>query len=398
VIVLEARDRIGGRIRTDRSLGVAVDLGASWIHGVTGNPITRLATDFGVATVSSTYDSNALYDADGRLIEDKVATQGDRTFANLLKRARRIANDLDVDISVAEGLRRAADGETFSRDQQRLLNWEMAEVEVDYAASLEMISLGAFGQDDGFRGKDALFPDGYDQIVRGLAQGLDIRLGQRVRGVAYDAGGVRVVTEGGEYAADRAVVTVPLGVLKEGGITFSPALPRGKQRAIAHLDMGVLNKVALAFPRAFWPDGPQFISYVSATYGEFTEFLDMSRYTNAPILVALTGGDFARSFETRTDSDVAGQAVRVLRTIFGGAVSEPTGVAVTRWIADPYARGSYSHLPVGATPDDYDSLAEPVGDWLFFAGEATIRDYPATVHGAFLSGMRAARRVAGVAT
>lgn len=398
VTILEARDRIGGRIHTDQSLGVAVDLGASWIHGVTGNPIARLAADFGVATVPSSYESNALYDADGQPISDAVAAQADKRFAALVTRAHQIADDLETDISLAEGMRLAADGQILEAEQQRLLNWEMAEVEVDYAASLEMISLRAYGTDSGFSGEDALFPDGYDQIARGLARGLDIRFGQRVHGVTYDADRVHVATDGDVFTADRAIVTVPLGVLKEGTISFSPALPQAKQRAIARLAMGVLNKVALRFPRAFWPEGPEFISYVSATYGEFTEFLDMARYTDAPILVALTGGDFARSFEVRTDADVAGQAVRVLRNIFGERVPEPTQIAVTRWIGDPYARGAYSHLPVGATPADYDRLADPVGDRLFFAGEATSRDFPATVHGAFLSGTRAVKRIAGADT
>jgi len=92
------------------------------------------------------------------------------------------------------------------------------------------------------------------------------------------------------------------------------------------------------------------------------------------------------------DREVAEQAVGVLRKIFGKSVEEPTGVKVARWLSDPFAYGSYSIFPPSAQGKAYDALAEPVGR-LFFAGEATIRDYPATVHGAFLSGIREGKRI-----
>jgi monoamine oxidase len=114
----------------------------------------------------------------------------------------------------------------------------------------------------------------------------------------------------------------------------------------------------------------------------------------APILMAFTGGNFARSTEILSDEDVADGAMGVLRKMFGSSIPEPQDGVRARWGRDPFAFGSYSHIPVGATPRDYDTLAEPVGDRLYFAGEATNRRYPATVHGAFLSGVREANRIA----
>ncbi len=86
--------------------------------------------------------------------------------------------------------------------------------------------------------------------------------------------------------------------------------------------------------------------------------------------------------------------MRILRTVFGERVPEPTEVAVTRWHTDPFAIGSYSYVPVGGSSDDFEVLSRPVGDRLFFAGEATIVDHSGTVHGAYLSGLREAERIA----
>ncbi len=393
-VVLEGRERVGGRIHTDRSLGPAIDRGASWIHGLDKNPITKLADQFGVTTARTNYLNADLYDTDGRTVGDAKVGKGDDAFATLLKRAKKIGADFDRDISVADALHRAIEETAPSAAQQHIFQWFIADTEVDYAAGLDEISIQAFNEDNGFGGGDALFPGGYDQIVRGLAMGLDIRVNTAVSRIAYGDDGVRVTTDRGDFSADYAIVTVPLGVLKAGAIAFAPALPERKQEAIRNMAMGVLNKVALAFPRAFWPTEDDFINYIGATPGEWPEFVNLAHYTGDPILIALTGGAFARSLESRADAEIAADAARVLRTLFKTTAPEPTGVLVTRWSRDPFAFGSYSHLPVGATVDDYAALARPVGDQLFFAGEATVGDYPATVQGAFLSGIRAAGRIA----
>jgi monoamine oxidase len=85
--------------------------------------------------------------------------------------------------------------------------------------------------------------------------------------------------------------------------------------------------------------------------------------------------------------------MQVLRGIYGRSIPDPDRVVVTRWGSDPFSLGAYSSISPGASGKDYDTLAEPIGDRVFFAGEATSRSYPATVHGAFLSGEREARRI-----
>jgi monoamine oxidase len=93
------------------------------------------------------------------------------------------------------------------------------------------------------------------------------------------------------------------------------------------------------------------------------------------------------------DKEIVAEAMATLRRIYGEAIPDPAAWLITRWAADPFAGGSYSYTPVGADSEDYEQMAAPVGDRLFFAGEATHREHSATVHGAFLSGLREAQRI-----
>lgn len=397
VVVLEGRDRIGGRMWTDRSLGVAVDLGAAWIEGARGNPVARLATELGIETQETDFDSVYLYDFDGERLSDGELGKVRDGFEEVLERLRALAGRLDGDISMEEGLERVLAGESFSKQERRALAWGVSTLVLESAAEMRDLSLLYADADEEFPGEDRLFPDGYEGIARGLAQGLDVRTGHRVVRVEHGSGGVRVRTSRGDYDAERAVVTLPLGVLQSGGIAFSPALPERKQAAIRRLGMGVLDKVALRFPRAFWPVDRHFLGFMSEASGEFPVLLNLRRYGDAPVLVAFAAGRFALALEAKPDQAVVEDLMRVLGTLYGRDVPSPVGHAISRWSMDAFARGSYSHVPVGATPEDYDALAEPVEGRLFFAGEATSREYPATVHGALLSGLREARRIAGLA-
>lgn len=197
----------------------------------------------------------------------------------------------------------------------------------------------------------------------------------------------------GTFSADKAIVTLPLGVLKKGLVRFDPPLPERKTAAIERLGMGTLDMVALAFPEPFWPHDHDFIAGYPAEGDIFPRFFDRFRKTGRPILVASVGGRGAEALESLSDGEVEAAAMRPLRRLFGGAIPSPVSMRRTAWASDPFTSGSYSHIPVGASPADYDALAEPVEDVLFFAGEATNREHPATVHGAYLSGLREAARL-----
>ncbi|MFW6197643.1 MAG: flavin monoamine oxidase family protein, partial [Myxococcota bacterium] len=193
--------------------------------------------------------------------------------------------------------------------------------------------------------------------------------------------------------AEASVITLPLGVLQRAPELFEPPLPETKRTAVAGLGMGVLDKVVLRFPGVFWPEGYEHLGQAEAGMDDVGAFSNLVHHGRGPVLVGWMAGAQARALEACGQDVVVEHALRTLRRMFGRAVPEPEATWVTRWAADPFACGSYSHLPPGLDGSTYDALAEPVGRRLFFAGEHTHRAHPATTHGAYLSGLRAAREV-----
>lgn len=394
VIVLEGRDRIGGRIHTDRKLGIPLDLGAQWIHGINKNPIGKLARDFQLRIQPTDYDNTETYGINGKPIAETELNNAESLYEQITQQAKSRAENLDKDISIAEGIRRLFESKKLQPQLEKLVKWYFnSEIVVETGTDLETLSLWEWDEDEAFSGNDYLFPNGYDQIIQNLAKGLEIRLQQQVLEIQSDNQGVSVKTERGNFLADAAVITLPLGVLKADKIKFSPPLPENKRAAINRLDMGVLNKVGLKFPRIFWPENYDMLGYVSPQEKDFSEFLNLRRYHQVPVLVALTGGSFARSLEQLSDEAVAEKAMKLLRRVHGNSIPNPDAVVKTKWASDPFSLGSYSTVLVGGKGSDRTALAAPLGNRLFFAGEATSREYPATVHGAFLSGLREAERI-----
>jgi monoamine oxidase len=381
---------------TDRSLGPALDLGASWLEGDRGNPITTLAREFGLSYSRTDWDSGQYWDFDGVEIPDAEVTSAEQRFETLLDRGLAIAEDLDDDIAVAEALRRASANESFTARARRGYDWMRAEQEVELGSDLE--DLSAWWGDDGeeFGGEQHVWPEGYGQVPAGLARGLDVRLGHRVTRVAYDGRGVVVTTDRGELRAQRVLVTLPIGVLRAGDVEFAPALPADKRASIERLGIGLLNKVALQFERAFWPVETHIFYHWPERYGAYPEWVNWRRYTDHAVLIALTGGAFAVRQNGQSETAIVDEAMATLRTMFGRAVPDPTGFRIARWGLDPLAKCAYSYLRVGGEPADRQRLAAPLTGRVFFAGEATHGEYPATVHGAYLSGVREAERIAAL--
>lgn len=394
VTVLEARDRVGGRIHTDRSLGVPVDLGASWIHGLRGNPLVGLADEAGVRYDRSDYDSGVVYDADGTELDDRAVEDIEDNWRHVQRasrRARRLPEGRDY--SLWEGITRVLDVEALpDRERRRLDFFLNAWIEQDYAAGVRELSARNWNADAALRGGDAYVVDGYDRVVESLADGLDVRLGHRVERVDWD-GGVTVGTDRGTVEGNRVVVTLPLGVLQAREVEFDPLLPVEKDRAIGRLGSGRLDKAVLRFPEAFWPAEAELVARVSREKGVWTVFLNLLPHLGVPALVGFTAARNAKDLETRPEAEVADDAMAALRSTFGPSVPDPVDWTGTQWGQDPYARGAYSYLPPGASNYDRRVLGRPVDGRLFFAGEATSVTHPGTVNGAYLSGRRAAEQV-----
>lgn len=381
VTVLEARDRIGGRTWTNTSLGVPIDLGAAWIHGPENNPLSELADRAGARRVETDFDNAAVFQ-DGRELGPQALEASMNRWQEITEELAQLSREAGEDESVAVGLSEVADM------NDPLIQWAVAgEIVGEYAADPDQLSLKWLGSEGGFGGGDMILPGGYQQLTQQLARDLKIRLGTEVTKVVHSDSGIRLETSQGPVDADRVIVTIPLGVLKAGAIAFDPPLPDEKQAAIGRLGFGLLDKVVLKFDQSFWPDA-DVIGLVGSDQ-PVSMLINGETFTGQPLLVGLRGGRVARDREALTDQDSVAQVVAALNA------PKPTGSLVTRWAEDPYARGSYSFIAVGSSPEDMDVLAEPVGERLLFAGEATTPEFFSTVHGAYLSGVREAKRILG---
>lgn len=400
VVVLEARDRIGGRAWTSEELGPPIDLGASWIHGTTDNPITQLARDAGLQFIPTNFDSFGTHDVDGRLLREIEEEPIYQHWLDLSAALDRMSRGPAADQSVAAAFEAAQRAPGWSSLDgidpelvERYLAWSASlELGEDRAADLTELSLRTYQDGVEFGGPWVMLDGGYHAVFAPIADALDIRFGERVTAIVADGSGVTVTTDGGMHRADRVVVTVSLGVLKAGDISFTPPLPEATQAAIGRLGMGDFLKAVMRFPTPVWPGGQDWLGRLGETV--FGEFVDLRAVTGEQIAVGFAAGSQARRLETLGDDAILGEAHAALGAALGrNDLPEPEAGLVTRWAQDPFARGSYSFLAVGSTPDDRDALAVPPGQRLILAGEATSRAHPSTVAGAWLSGEAAADRL-----
>jgi polyamine oxidase len=395
VTVLEARPRIGGRIWTRHELGAPVDLGASWIHGDQGNPLGRLLRATGASTLATDWEALRLYDQDGSVLADAELAAAEAAVAALSRRLAVAQEDAGPAMSLAEVVDplRADWARRLAPRVRRAAEWLLhAELESESGATLGARGLAAFDQEQAIAGDDLLIAEGYASLLAPLAEGLDIRRDWPVHRVLHDEAGVRLSGPRGELGAAAAILSLPLGVLKAGRVVVEPPLPRRQRQAITRLGMGVLDKLVWRFPRRFWPaDGAPFGVLGDARGDGALECYPLHRSSGQPILMLLFGAQRAARFAAGGEA-AAEQALAALRRAFPAAPA-PLAALRTDWAADPWTGGSYSVMAPGASLADHAALGEPAGPRLWLAGEATVDDYPATVHGAYLSGVRAAERV-----
>lgn len=394
VTVLEARNRIGGRLWTSAKWpDLPLDLGATWIHGVKGNPLTQLADRIQAARTATSYDSTITYGISGMAMNEREAE-----LLNLVRkevhRALKKAQKLDRDQTLRSAVSMLGPEFSWSKEKLKLLNFVLnSEYEQEYGGSAEELSAHWFDSSKEFPGGDVLFAQGFHVITRHLSQGLDVRLGQEVWSVSLEGRGVLARTNTKEFTADQALITLPLGVLQAGKVKFSPGLPEAKKAAIKRLKMGVLNKCYLRFDRPFWPADVDWMEILPETHGHWVEWVSFLKAAKKPILLGFNAADRGREIEKLSDQEIVTDAMKTLRRVFGASATDPVDWQITRWASDPFSLGSYSFNALGSDPDDRMALAKPISGRIFFAGEAASRDHFGTAHGAYLSGAEAARRM-----
>lgn len=305
VTMLEARDRIGGRVWTERIDGAPAEMGASWIHGVRGNPVAELADSFGVERIPFAYDSVF-----------PVRGQGGAAAAG----GRQLARGLDSFNWRKGDAARTPLSNLLPRRRTPGLEWAIESgIVQEYGADPERLSVLATDEGAALRGGDALLGSSYTDLVTRAAGELPVVTGSVVEGVAWSAEGVEVsVSDGSTYIFDFTVVTVPIGVLRRGSISFTPELPAATRQAIAGIGLGLLDKLWLAFDEPFWDRKAEMISWIDPERpGRWAEWVNGYRAFGKPVLLGFNGGDEALSLAGEDDRTVIESGMRALGAMYG---------------------------------------------------------------------------------
>ena len=409
VTIVEGRDRIGGRIWTDED---GVDLGAHWIHGSDGNPITELVERLeipysyvgGDSAYTGGFDNLDLFGADRRMTSQatkyRTLQLADDVLHELEQRADIARRRGHPDMSLADAVRDIVAARKYSGEDEQAVRYHLNMIlREDVAEDLDKLSFKFWDQGYLVYGYgDSILHGGYKSVVDALADGLTVKLSHVVTRIETGDGSkpVRVVTSGGSFEADKVLVTLPLGVLKHGAVTFDPPLPEPKQTAIKRLGFGTLNKIALHYKERFWPEEQYVFGYFCRETDSYpTVVVSMWKSHGKPILVMLLGASLGREMERWSDEQVSSFATTVVQDIFGPDVPAPDHISRTAWSSDPFARGAYTCIGIDASSKDIEALAAPIEERLFFAGEATNSQHWGCVHSAYESGLREAARISG---
>ncbi|MCU1438006.1 MAG: oxidoreductase [Naasia sp.] len=325
VTVLEARDRVGGRISTvrDDEWPAPIELGAAWVRGGDVESLSARLARLGVATAASPTEDGVL-----RVTPDGALVDGSGDAAAAVDEALGWARDRAADVSIADALTGSGAGEVSDAGAPspaaRLAAALRLDLGLPVGAPAEEAS--AWYTDPGpavFAGELVL--GGYDAVVADLLDGIDVWLGSPVTGLSYNDSGVSVRLSTGEaLSVDRVVVTVPLGVLKDEGLQFDPPLPFAKRGAIAELGVGDLETVALRFDEPFWDTDA--IAWSIVGDADFPEWVNLEPLTGEPVLLGLVGAAAARDF---ADLDDAGVLERALTSLAAFASGDRSGAGTT---------------------------------------------------------------------
>jgi monoamine oxidase len=406
VLVLEARERVGGRVSSKQADGTTVELGAEFVHGRVPE-LWALIDEAGLETVER--DGTVLRaEPDGGLEEDDPQDHA------MFKTLEELREHEGPDESFADYI---AGKPMASEDREALVGY----VEGFNAADAQRIGIKGLAAQQA--AEDATEGDriwhvrgGYAQLAEYLAArvkelGGEIRLGKVVRSIAWEAGSVRVTTGAGVvYAARQCIVTLPLGVLQQvnsGGIEMIPE-PRAVPAA-RRLAMGNVVRFSMVFRRCWWTDAP-----VAIAPEKLRELSFLFTFAETPAvwwtphpepgraeLTGWIGGPRSATLQGRTAEELGAEACRVLAKVFGlgeeDVRRELLSTHTHDWAGDPFSLGAYSYIPAGAL-DAPRAMTEPAENTLFFAGEHTdITGHWGTVHAAMRSGLRAAEQVLGEA-
>jgi monoamine oxidase len=373
LFVLEARNRVGGRVHTIAPVGFPLDRGAEWLHSADRNPLSPIAQKIGFSTHHRPPEWTTRLRRSGETVEaeaDWIATREAQA------RARRIAAAEPVDRPLSSLL---APGGRWNALLDATSTW-------GNGAELDRVSVKDYARYED-SGANWRLREGYGRLFERLAEDLPVALETPASRIDHSGRTIRVETATGTITAARVIVTVPTSMLSEELLRFEPALP-DKLVAAAGLPLGVDDKLFISLSGEAPGIEPDTF-HVGSTVSRETMSYQV-RPLDRPAIYCFFGGRFAAALEREGEAAMFSFAADELVRLFGSDIrSHIAPLASTAWLADPWARGSYSCALPGHA-DDRAVLARPVDNRLFFAGEATCPNFFSTAHGAYISGIVAA--------
>ncbi|XP_039594939.1 lysine-specific histone demethylase 1B isoform X2 [Polypterus senegalus] len=414
VTVLEARDRIGGRVWDDTSLGVMVGRGAQIVNGCINNPIALMCEQIGIK-MHKLKERCDLIQEGGRVTDPTIDKRMDFHFNAILDVVSEWRKDKsqNQDVPLGEKIQQIyktfvhESGIQFSDIEEKVLQFHLSNLEFACGSTLEQVSARSWDHNEffaQFTGDHTLLTAGYSSLINKLGDGLDIRLKTSVEAIDYTGGDITVIaSNGARWIAQKVLITIPLALLQKNIIRFNPPLPERKLKAMHSLGAGVIEKIAMQFPYKFWSskiEGADFFGHIPPVpdkRGLFGVFYDMDPTGKQSVLMSVITGDAVSIIKDLEDKKIVAMCMGILRGLFKEQeVPEPIRYFVTRWHKEKWSQMAYSFVKIGGSGEAYDIMAEEVQGKLFFAGEATNRHFPQTVAGAYLSGVREASKIAAL--
>jgi monoamine oxidase len=377
-LVLEAADYIGGRCVTDRTtFSVPFDRGGSWLHSAPINPLAGLAEKSGTPLHKKPWEPSWVHALGRKLSNDQVEDYQD--YQDEMWGAINDAGARAVDQTTQSALPKGRWSETASHSISQMLSGD-----ADVTSAKDTHNYA-------YAEGDWLVEGGLGTFIKDLHRDVPVQLNCLVTRIDYSGVGVQVTTPQGTLHAAHLVLTVSTGVLAAGAIEFTPALPASKSAAIDQLPNGLLNKVGIEFD----PEWHEAVQGQMADYhtGEDAFCSLMFGFFDTNLAVGFVAGRFADALELQGAGAASDYCLAGLRATFGSdVIKHVRRTDETAWRGNVHTIGSYSYAKPGGT-GARQTLSEPMAERVFFAGEATMTDTYSTVHGAYLSGKRAADQI-----
>lgn len=406
VLLLEARDRIGGRIHSHQlNNGSYIEFGAQFLHGIKDNPIIQIGEKYGLELKPYSKSEWSAYDKDGKEIDKK----------NILP----LINEYKKSFKIFTQLRQEDKKDRFLahdiKDFTKYLT-KNTKLEANKLTNLaKMLSLPEFHEESLLAHEESMFEyktglnkqetesnflvtNGFIRVLNGMLQdakstgNMEIHLSTIIEKIQHTANGIKITSKNGEsFHGDALICTLPLGVLQQGNVRFDPSLPPQKHKAINKLKCALHKKVILEFEDVFWPNHSHFLIPYDPEMDAWLDIINLQYFNENKVPILITS-IHSKLYQTQfTDEQYIHHFVKLIKNIYSDSFKPLKNAWVTHWDLDPFTLGSYSYHPEGSSLDDNSDIARPLGR-VIFAGEHTNRS-PSNVQGAYFSGLAGAKQV-----